>query len=93
MAVTRASFIVMFPEFTNSNTALVEAHLASAALEVDTEVWGDKADTGIMYLAAHRLALSPYGNSAEMVSKGGVTSYQVHYEKLQRQVSSGYRVA
>lgn len=93
MAVTRASFIVMFPEFSNSNVEMVEAHLASAALEIDSEVWGDKADVGTMYLAAHRLSLSPYGNNAEMVSKGGVTTYQVHYQALQRQVSSGYRVA
>lgn len=89
----RTAFIVQFPEFTNTATALVDAMLAAAALEIDLEVWGAKSDQGQMYLAAHKLALSPFGNNAEMFSKNGTTTYQAHYEMLVRQVASGFRVA
>lgn len=90
MAVTRATFIVQFPEFTNTSVSLVNAMLAAAALEIDAEVWGDKADQGQMYLAAHKLALSPFGNNAEV--QGGTTLYKGHYDALVRQVGHGYRV-
>lgn len=93
MAVTRATFIIQFPEFANADEDLVEAMLAAAELEIDRDVWEAKGDQGQMYLAAHKLALSPHGNGAELVSNGGATTYEIHYEKLQRQVSSGFRVA
>lgn len=92
MAVTREQFLVQFPEFSKSNAALVEAMLAAAELEIDRDVWDAKADQGVMYLAAHKLALSPMGNSAELVPAGGVTSYRIHYDALVLQVGSGFRV-
>lgn len=95
MGAARDAFIIQFPEFTNSTVSLVEACLAAAALEIDTEVWGDKATQGQYYLTAHKMALSPLGNNAQMFVKLGETTtvYWVHYQKLVRQVSSGYRVA
>jgi hypothetical protein len=93
MGTARDAFVVQFPEFTNTGVALVEAMLAAAALEIDLEVWAEKATQGQYYLAAHKLALSPYGNNAEMVTKSGTTTYEAHYAKLVRQVASGFRVA
>ncbi len=93
MAATRAVFIIQFPEFANTAEAQVESMLAAALLEIDADVWCEKADQGQMYLAAHKMALSPYGNNAEMVAKDGTTTYGVHYASLVRQVSSGFRVA
>jgi hypothetical protein len=99
MAVTRATFVAQFPEFADTNTPQVEAVLAAAELEIDREVWGAKGDQGQMYLAAHKLALSPYGNAATMVLKKpndgahGDTVYGSHYDSLVSQVGSGWRVA
>lgn len=94
----RAAFIVQFPEFTNTATGLVTAMLAAAALEVDADVWGAKADQGQMYLAAHKLALSATGNAARMVltkpadTPHGTTPYGIHFDSLVLQVASGFRV-
>lgn len=92
MAVTFTSFRIQFPEFNNVDAALLTAHLNAALLEIDPVIWGAKADQGQMYLAAHKLALSPMGQSARLVSKDGVTTYLTHYKKLQLSVSSGFRV-
>lgn len=94
VAVSRSRFIQQFPEFANTDASVVESMLAAAELEIDRDVWNEKADQGQMYLAAHKLALSPFGNSAQLVAKGTtVTVYLDHYERLVRQVSSGFRVA
>lgn len=92
MSATLATFKVQFPEFANSGDPLLQAHLDAALLEIGP-VWGALADQGQMYLAAHKLALSPYGQNAKMVAKDGTTTYQVHYQRLVGIVSSGYRVA
>lgn len=92
MAVTVAAFVVQFPEFRNASTDLLQAHLDAAELEIDREVWETKGDQGQMYLAAHKLALSPFGNNAKLVPAGGITTYEIHYDRLVRQVSSGFRV-
>lgn len=93
-----ADFIIQFPEFADTSQAQVNAILAAALLEIDTDVWGTKADQGQAYLAAHKLALSPFGNSAQLVAAGQSAGYEAtvygqHYLALVRQVSSGFRVA
>lgn len=95
---TSADFRAQFPEFTQVADATVNPILAAALLEIDPDVWGVKADQGQLYLAAHKLALSPFGNNAKMVTpagKGthGTTYYGQHYDSLVMQVASGFRVA
>lgn len=82
-------FLVQFPEFDAADPGQVQAMLAAAALEIDREIWGVKADQGTMYLAAHKLALSPFGNGAQLVAEDGSTTYQVHYDRLVKQVGIG----
>lgn len=88
----RAAFVTQFPEFEGVETALLDAVLAAAALEVDVEVWGAKASQGIAYKAARKLALSPLGNTAKLVNKDGSTVYDRELDRLVRQVASGFRV-
>lgn len=92
-----ATFRVQFPEFKAVADTFVQAHLDAAELEVDADVWGTKADQGIAYLAAHKMALSPMGQAAKLVNpdpkKGPLTTYHAHYLDLVRQVSSGFRTA
>lgn len=91
--MTYATFVIQFPEFGAVDPALVQAHLEAAALEIDLDVWGSKASQGQAYLAAHKMALSPFGNNAKLSQNNGLTTYAIHYERLMRQVSSGFRVA
>lgn len=91
--MTVGMFVVQFPEFEGVDTDLLQVHLDAAELEIDRSVWLLKGDQGQGYLAAHKLALSPFGNNAKLVAKDGSTTYQVHYDRLVRQVSSGFRIA
>lgn len=95
--MTLEEFRIQFPEFSTTPDVQVDAFLAAADLEIDREVWEDKADQGQGYLAAHKLALSPMGNNARMVAKSaadtlhGQTTYGVHYDNLVRQVANTFR--
>jgi hypothetical protein len=91
---TVSQFLAQFPEFENTNTkrpALVPAFLAAAELEIDRTVWLAKGDQGQMYLAAHKLSTSPFGNNAR--TSGESSTYLIEYQRLVMQVSSGFRVA
>jgi hypothetical protein len=97
MAHDLATFRVRFPEFVGASDGFVQAYLDQATLRCGSAVWGSKLDDGIMYLAAHLMAVSPWGNSAKLVSspddKGYQrTTYGLEYWTLVRAVSSGYRV-
>jgi len=88
---------------------LVNIMLNAAYLELDTSVWGGygvstlaggqmgKVDQGQMYLAAHKLAVSPWGQNAKLVvnNRSGYqrTTYGQEFALLQRGVVSGFRVA
>lgn len=95
------------PEFNGVSDALVTMMLALAAVEMDTTVWGQfsgpglpitKADSGQMELAAHKLAVSPFGQNAKTVVNGkkqgyARTSYGEEFMLLRYSVTSGFRVA
>jgi hypothetical protein len=99
-------FRLQFPEMRTVQDPMVAAMLGAAALEMDLSVWGKfgvdpgpqtKADQGQMYLAAHKLAVSPYGQAAKMVmdKRSGYmrTTYGQEFKLLQMSVTSGFRVA
>jgi hypothetical protein len=92
MALELAAFLVLFPEFGEVDDSLVEGKLAEALRSIDADVWGDFADDGQGYLAAHLLALSPMGNAAKLVDgKKNTTTYEGHLRRLQLQVTAGIR--
>ena len=96
--ISRQQFVQTFPEFKNADMSLVVGKLAEAYQQIDPSVWdtgqnGPKSGIGQGYLAAHLLALSPFGQNARMVAKDGKTTYWTHYRNLQRQVCQGFRVA
>jgi hypothetical protein len=96
-----------FPEANGVSDVLVTAMLGAASLELDTSVWGPlgvvgglmtKCDQAQMYLAMHKLAVSPFGQNAKTVINGrkvgyARTSYGEEFMLLMRGVTSGYRVA
>lgn len=89
----RPTFLAEFKEFAQTDAALIDAKLAAAALEVPTAIWGAKTDRGIYLLTAHMLASSPFGNAARLnPGPNGVTVYWPEFERMRKQVSSGFRV-
>ncbi len=86
-----------FPEFRTVSDSLVRSMLGAAALELDLSVWGPfgvdpgpqtKADQAQMYLAAHKLAVSPFGQAAKMVMDARTgynrTTYGMEFLLLQK---------
>lgn len=90
-------FLGQFPEFVGVGSGQLIAALNAAALEIDTVIWGPTAQEGLFLLTAHRLAASPFGQNAKMITsplaRGYMrTTYGQTYKELQIQASSGYRV-
>jgi hypothetical protein len=79
-----ADFRTRFPEFDLASDTYVQAYLTDALLELDAVVWGALLDLGQAYLAAHRMASSPWGQSAKLISEDGSTTYWKNYENLRR---------
>jgi hypothetical protein len=88
--VTLAAFKAQFPEFQAVPDSMVTAFLNAALLEINVDEWNVLADQGQGYLAAHKMALSPWGTATRMGwTKDGLTTYWVHYTSLQIQVTGG----
>ena len=86
MAVTVDSFLTHHPEFRPAEVSLIQAKISDAVLRVDASIWGTKTDNGVRLLAAHTLALSPFGQNAKLVSKEGQTTYGQQYAQARKEV-------
>ena len=84
-----AGFRASFPEFSGIGDALVQAGLDAAEAQIDEDVWGDQAETGHGYLAAHEITSRAPGRE---VAKDGTTSYGRAHAALVQRVGAAYRV-
>jgi hypothetical protein len=94
MGVTNASFRARFEELSSASDTLIDAVLAEALTSIDADAWGDKADQGQMYLAAHLIAMSPFGVQAGLRAGQGAnqtSAYWGTYEDLRRRVGAAHR--
>ena len=96
MSVTAASLKAGYPEFNDATDALVNAKIANALLETDSDVWGTNYDHGVTLLACHYLALSPDGRAMRLDPDGkaghyglGQSIYGQMYERLKVAVACG----
>lgn len=88
-----SDFVTAFPELAPAGNTLIGSKLATALTQVDYSVYGDASgDQAVLYLAAHLIALSPYGRAARLVNKDGSTSYEGFYKNLQANAACGFRV-
>ena len=78
-----AAFRSTFPEFQSATDVMVQSRLDQAAARMDLAIWGTRYEEGHGLLAAHLLALSPYGQMARMVSKSGTSTYGDQFRELQ----------
>lgn len=84
MALNAALFAALAPEFASYNATALALVSAEAERFVNTNVWGAKADLGVVYMTAHMLKMAALAGS----NVGG----QVTMEKvgdLQRNYASG----
>lgn len=94
MAVTADSFRNAFSEFRKTDAEEINAKLRFARLEVNASIWGNRADTGVMYMTAHLLALAPAGQNAKLKPENaGKTVYLQHFDRIKRAVTFGFRTA
>ena len=83
----------MFPELANAPDAMIQVTLDQTINEIDTGIFKAKTPQAHGYLTAHRLTLSPWGQTARLAAKDGTTTYETHYKLLKRMVGIGFRVA
>lgn len=86
------TFVAGFPEFQDTNRELVTQKLNEAILQLDAPTFGTFFDSAVYLFTAQKLAKSPFGNAAKLVSKDGSTVYDAELELLRAAVVSGYRV-
>lgn len=79
-----AAFRVRFPELAAASDTFVQAMLDDATLRCSASFWGTLHALGVGYLAAHMLALSPWGQSAKLIDKIGQSTYGIAYNQLLR---------
>lgn len=88
--MTPVQFRVRFPEFGKLPDPTIADAILRASNQTAAGVWGNLADEAIGYLAAHMLALSPYGQQARLEVKGvPTTTYMMHWKRLARMKACG----
>ncbi len=75
MAVTPAAFKTRFPEFVEVSDLRVQQFLNEAQLCVNNVLWGNRADTGIGYMAAH--LLTTFDSDKGKSGQGALTQKRV----------------
>lgn len=82
-----------FPEFCDAPDTLVAKVLEEACRRTNETVWGDRFQDGVLYLAAHLLAINPQSrNMAKCCDDKGGTTYLRERHKLNCVIASGFRV-
>ena len=91
--VSVAEFLGRFPEFCDAPKPLVSSVLEEAKTRTDCDVWGTKWQFGVLYLAAHLLAINPSSkNMRQCCDAEGKSTYLKERYRLGCTVTSGFRV-
>lgn len=82
-------FLLICPEFKNTDYALIVATMQEAARELEPCVWGSQLANGHKYLTAHKLCMSPMGQMSRLIAKDGDTTYHRHFNDLVKKLPVG----
>jgi hypothetical protein len=80
-------FIIRFPEFETAGPAMVQGALDLAAAGMSVCVYGERFNEAQGYLAAHKLAVSPYGKDARLSDDKGMSTYFGEFRRIRAEVS------
>ena len=77
IVVDYASFIQAFPEFDQVDQTYIETKIAEASALLDEDAYGSDPihNVAVLYMTAHLLAISPYGQQLQLVQDDGQTVY------------------
>lgn len=89
---TLSDFRARFPEFAKTSDALIQSQMDGAALECNEDSYGNLYSEAVLYLTAHRIASSPYGQTSRSKDAGKTTTYQINFERIQALTDVGLRV-
>lgn len=90
MAWTATTFKARWGEFSPQSDSLVDAVLAEAAAECDARIFGASHDHAVGLLAAHKLAVSPFGQTARQEGNDkSSTTYLDEWQRLARLRAGG----
>lgn len=85
-----STFLTEFGEFKDVDAEIVQGCLDRATRAVNARVWGDLADDGIAWKAAHYLTTTPLGGGTRLQADPSKTStYQAEFERLEGIVGCG----
>ncbi len=79
MAVTYASFLERFPEFTPHPSGIVNGAISEATYDASADVFGEQTDRAVKFLAAHIIAIQ----LAQMGIQIGATDGKVYGKGLE----------
>ncbi len=83
-----AALRIRFPELKSAADATLQAVLDAAAAELNADEIGAAYNEAWALLAAHKLAVSPYGRTARMLNDKGESTYFTEFVAvLQRTVT------
>ncbi len=87
-------FLTRFPEFDEKGikSTLIEMAIAEAQSEMNKKFWGELFEQASHFLAAHKLAISPMGESCRLEASQDKTIYQLEYERLCKSAFIGAQV-
>lgn len=90
MTVTVDQIKAEFPEFANTDSALIGYRLEDAQRLVDPSAYGEHTDDAVKYLCCHLIQVSPHGEPARLQPSqepgGASTTYERHFLRIQRSV-------
>ena len=78
MAVTYATFLDRFPEFSPHPSGIVNGAISEATYDASEDLFGDQTDRAVKFLAAHIIAIQ----LAQMGVQIGATDGKVYGEGL-----------
>lgn len=77
-----SAFKTRFAEFRTADDTFVQAVLDEAATELNAGEIGGPYDAAHGLLAAHKLAISPFGRAARMLNDKGESTYQGEFSAV-----------
>lgn len=92
MTVSRASFLINFPEFAPASDDMIDNAIAQAVRVVDAGIFGASTDDAVEWKTAHLLDIRAFGQSGRLASDDASTTYGEQFAAMVKAHASGFRV-